>query len=226
MLKPRVPFQMLLAPVPAFRLTKENTALVLVDPQHFLTSREQGLGRLAAERGIGREYDEYYAQAEAALRGMARLLSCCRKQGLKVIYTLLNCPDAERSNLSRQLKLSTLPIPVGPPVDEIRPEVAPQAGDLVLPRGTYSPFAGTDLLDVLRAAGIDTLIVAGILADLSVAMLAREAADRDFGVVLAWDASASQTLEWHTLTMTGLVGGLIRVRSVQEVMQMVEGQRS
>jgi nicotinamidase-related amidase len=217
---------MLLAPVPPFRLAKENTALVLVDPQRFLTSRDQGLGRLAAERGIGRELDEYYAQAEAAVRGMARILACCRKQGLRVIYTVLSCPDAERSNLSRQLKLSNLPIPVGPPADEIRPEVAPEPGDVVLPRGTYSPFAGTDLLAILRAAPIDTLIVAGMLANLSVEMLAREAADREFGVVFVWDASASETLEWHTLTMTGLVGGLIRVRSVQEVMQMVEGQRS
>ena len=41
-----------------------NTALLLIDAQHFTTTRNQGMGRLASERGIDREFDEYYLQAE------------------------------------------------------------------------------------------------------------------------------------------------------------------
>ena len=58
---------------------------------------------------------------------------------------------------------------------------------------TYSPFAGTNLQQRLREAGVDTLIVAGMLANYTVWMTAREAADRDVGVVVAIDASASET---------------------------------
>ena len=223
----RVPYKMLAAPVPPFHLTQENTALLLVDAQHFTCSREQGLGLLAAERGIDRELDEYYLQVDAALKNMARLLAGCRAHGLRVIHTLLNCARADRSDLSRQLRAAELPIPAGDPRAEIRPEVAPRAGELVLPRVTYSPFAGTDLQHVLNArAKSDTLIVAGMLANYSVWMTAREAADRDFGVVVVIDASASETLEWHLQLQTGIVGGLIRQRTTSDVIEMLEGTRT
>ena len=72
----------------------------------------------------------------------------------------------------------------------------------------------------------DTIILAGILANISVEMTAREAADRGFGVVVVWDAAASETLDWHTVTMAGIVGGLIRVRSTPPVIEMLEGTRT
>jgi nicotinamidase-related amidase len=217
---------MLLAPVPIFPLTERNAALLLIDPQHFMTSRDRGLAQLARERGIAREFEEYYAQVDAALRNMARLLTACRKHRLGVAYTLLNCEKPDRSELSRQLRSSCLPIPVGSPLDEIRPEVAPAPGDWILPRGTFSPFVGTNLLPLLHDAGVDTIILAGILANISLEMTAREAADRGFGVVLVWDAAASETLDWHTVTMTGIVGGFVRVRSTPQVIEMLEGTRT
>ena len=222
----RVPFKMLAAPVSPFHLTRENTALLLVDAQHFTCSREQGLGLLAAERGIDRELDEYYLQVDSALKNLERLLAACRAHGLRIIHTLLNCAKADRSDLSRQLRAAELPIPAGDPRAEIRPEVAPRAGELVLPRVTYSPFARTDLQHVLNTAQVDTLIVAGMLANYSVWMTAREAADRDFGVVVVIDASASETLEWHLQLQTGIVGGLIRQRTTSGVIEMLEGTRT
>jgi len=225
-MKPRVPYKMLSRPTPPFKLTKENAVLLLMDAQHFTTSRDQGLGLVAAERGITREFDEYYAQVDAAMRNMPRLLAACRRHGLRVMYTVLNAQQPDRSDLLRQLKVSGLPIPVGSPSADIRPEVAPATEDLVLPRGTYSPFAGTDLLSVLREAQADTIVLAGMLANVSVAPTAREAADRDFGVVWVWDASASETLEWHEHTKTGIVGPLIRIRTTQQVIEMLEGVRS
>ncbi len=222
----RVPFKMLAAPAPPFRLTNENTALVLVDTQYFTTTRESGLGLLASERGIDREFDEYYAQVEAALKNMVKLVAACRSHGLLIIHTILNCAREDASDLSRQMRVSELPVPTGDPLAEIRPEVAPQDGELVLPRVTYSAFASTDLQRVLERARIETLVLAGMLANYSVSMMAREAADRDFGVVVVPDASASETLEWHLQFRTGVVGGLIRQRSTNEVIEMLQGTRT
>ena len=222
----RVPYKMLLAPVPAFQLTQANAAMLLIDPLRFTTSRSGGMGQVAEERGIGREFDDYYLQAEAAIRNMARLAAACRAHGLRVIYSVLNSQRTDRSDLSRQLQVSRLPVPVGLPEADIREEVAPAAGEPVLPRGTYGPLAGGELEHLLCERGVDTLVVAGVLANMSVAMAAREAADRDFGVVVATDACAAETLEWHNQTMTGLVGGLIRVRSTREIVQMIEGLRT
>jgi nicotinamidase-related amidase len=222
----RVPYKMLAAPVPPFHLTKENTALVLVDVQHFTTTRAQGLGLVASERGIDRELDEYYLQVEAALKNMVRLVTACRSHGVCVIHTLLNSARADRGDLSRQLRVSELPIPAGDPRAQIRPEVAPQAGELILPRVTYSPFASTDLQQVLDRAKVDTIILSGMLANYSVWMTARDAADRDFGVVVVIDALASETLEWHLQFQTGIVGGLIRQRTTSNVIAMLEGTRT
>lgn len=226
-MKPRVPYKMLSRATPPFPVTAESAALLLLDAQRFTTMRGEGLGRVANEKGIMREFEEYYAQAEAALRNMAVLLAGCRQHGLRVIYSVLLAQQPDRSDLSRQLRVSGLPVPTGSPLAEIRAEVAPASGDLVLPRGTYSPFAaGTLLLDTLREAGVATILLAGMLANTTVALTAQEAADRDLAVVVVWDASASETLAWHEIVKTGLVGPLIRMRTTQQVIQMLEGVRT
>jgi len=225
-MKPRVPFKNLFCATPPFRVTQENAALLLVDIQRFATRRDEGLGEEAQRRGILREFEEYYAQVDAALRNVQRLLAVCREHSLPVIHTLLNCSSAGGRDLSRQLEVSGLPIPTGAPEDEIRPEVAPLPSEPVLPRGTYSPFAGTGLLSVLREKGVDTLVLAGMLANTTVALTAQEAADRDLGVIMVWDASASESLYWHEIIKTGLVGPLIRTRTVQQVFEMMEGTRT
>ena len=66
------------------------------------------------------------------------------------------------------------------PRDEIREEVAPRGDESILPRTTYSPFADPGFAEALRAPGRDTLLVAGMLANMSVWQTAREAADRGF----------------------------------------------
>jgi isochorismate hydrolase len=215
---------MLSAPVPPVHLAAGNAALLLVDAQHLTATRRRGLGRLAHARGIEREFDEYYTQVEAALRNMRRLRVACKEHGLRVVYTLLHAARPEA--LSRQLRVTGLPIPGGPPAAEIRPELAPDPEDLILPRGTYGPFAGTTLARDLRAAGVDTLLLAGLLANLSLALAAHEAADRGFDVVVVWDASASETLAWHASFVERIVGGLIRVRSTPQVLEMLEGVRT
>jgi nicotinamidase-related amidase len=222
----RVPYKMLSAPVPPFKLTSANAALLLMDAQHYACTRTRGLGLAATERGIDREFDEYYRQVDAALNNMARLAKACRSHGVRVIYSVLNGAKADGGDLSRQMRVSELPVPSGDPRAEIRPEVAPQAGERILLRVTYSPFVETELLRLLRDTGVDTLIVAGMMANYTVWQTAREAADRDFGVVVVSDASASETLEWHQQLLNGLVGGLIRQRSTSDMIEMLEGTRT
>jgi nicotinamidase-related amidase len=217
---------MLSAPVPPFRLTGANTALLLMDAQHYTTTRTLGLGLAASERGVDREFDEDYVQVEAALTNMARLAAACRAHGVRVLYTILNDAQANGSSLSRQMRVSELPIPQGDPRAEIRTEVAARDGEAVLSRGTYSPFVKTDLQQRLQAAGVDTLLIAGMMANYSVWLAAREAADQEYGVVVVSDASASETFEWHQQLLNGVVGGLIRTRSTQDVIEMLEGTRT
>jgi len=104
--------------------------------------------------------------------------------------------------------------------------VAARPDERVFPRTTFGPFVHDDLLSALRAANVDTILLAGMLANYSIWLAAREAADRDLGVIVVMDCSASETLEWHTQLRTGVVGGLIRQRSSAEVIEMLAGTRT
>ena len=222
----RVPFKMLLAPIPPFRLSRANTALLLMDFQRFTAARDSGLGHQAHLRGIACELDDYYAQVDQAIPKAQRLLAACRSHGILVLHTILNSRTPDGSDLGRFLRTTRLPIPTGSPEDEICPEVAPLPGEPVIPRTRLSPFRDTDLRRTLEKRGIDTLILSGLLANVTVALAAQEAADRDFGVIIVRDASASETTAWHLQTMNALIGGLIRVRSTQQVIEMLEGTRT
>jgi nicotinamidase-related amidase len=225
-MKLRVPLKMLSGPTPSFQVTSAEAAVLVMDAQRFTTLKDEGLGRLASERGILREFEEYYLQVDAAIRNLEALLGASRDHGLQVLYTLLLAGGCDGAGVSRQFRAARWPLPSGDPVLEIRKEVEPQSDDLLLPRGTYSPFAGTDLLGVLERMQIQTLVLAGLLANTTVALTAQEAADRGFGVILVWDASASETLDWHDNMKTRLVSPLIRMRTTKQVIEMMEGVRT
>lgn len=75
----------------------------------------------------------------------------------------------------------------GQPGHEFKPVVAPMAGEPVIPKRTNSAFIGTDLEDRLRAAGHDTLVVAGVITNNSVEATVRMAGNLGFHIYLVAD---------------------------------------
>lgn len=218
----RTPYNMLMRAMPIETLDPRRVALLVLDAQHGTTSRDGGFYREASARGIAREFDEYFTMGEAALGNIALLLAACREHSATVVHSVLTAGPG----LSRALALGELPLPtVADPAEEIRAEVAPAAGELAFARSVYSPFYGSALEQHLRARNIGTLIIAGMLANVTLALAAREAVDRGFDVLFAQDASASETIEWHGLTMQGLSGAGIRAQWTHEIIEMLEGQR-
>src|SRR6266478_8319163 len=63
---------------------------------------------------------------------------------------------------------------------KIHPAVAPLAGEIVVTKHRVSAFAGTDLDLMLRANGIETLILTGIVTSGVVLSTLRHAADADY----------------------------------------------
>jgi nicotinamidase-related amidase len=73
---------------------------------------------------------------------------------------------------------------------ELDPGLGCRPGDVVVTKRRASGFAGTDLDMVLRASGVDTLVVAGVATSAMVAATVYDAADRDFRVRVAADVCA------------------------------------
>ncbi|VVD65920.1 cysteine hydrolase [Pandoraea iniqua] len=74
------------------------------------------------------------------------------------------------------------------------PGMAPRAHDTVLQKTTVSVFASTDLDKRLKAKGIDTLIIAGLMTHACVAGAARDAVPLGYTVVVASDATATRDI--------------------------------
>ena len=64
----RTPFKNLVPPAPTLQLTEQRVGLLVVDFQVFAAERSAGLGRLAAERGLEDELEEYYLAADVLER--------------------------------------------------------------------------------------------------------------------------------------------------------------
>ncbi|MEU4533363.1 isochorismatase family protein [Streptosporangium sp. NPDC023825] len=81
-------------------------------------------------------------------------------------------------------------------------ELAPAPGDWEFTKFRYSAFARTDLLERLRAAGRDQLIVCGVYAHVGVLMTAVDSFTHDLETFLVADAVADFSPDYHRLALT------------------------
>jgi nicotinamidase-related amidase len=87
------------------------------------------------------------------------------------------------------------------PATAVHERVAPQDGDIVVRKVRVGAFSTTDLDAQLRARGIDTLLLAGVSTSGVVLSTIRDAADKDYRVVVLADLCADLDPQVHaTLT--------------------------
>jgi len=83
------------------------------------------------------------------------------------------------------------------PGGAIHPAVAPQGEDIVITKHRISAFAGTDLDMILRAKGIETLILFGIATSGVVLATLLHAVDADYRLIVVKDCCADADPEVH-----------------------------
>ncbi|WP_030021564.1 cysteine hydrolase family protein [Streptomyces monomycini] len=92
----------------------------------------------------------------------------------------------------------------GAPGTEIHPDVAPRQGDVVVTKRRASAFSGSDLDVVLRARGIDRLVLTGIATSAVVLSTLCQANDLDFGLTVLPDACLDTDPELHRVLVEQL----------------------
>jgi nicotinamidase-related amidase len=80
--------------------------------------------------------------------------------------------------------------------------VAPRDGEVVVTKKRVSAFAGSDLQVVLRAQGIEELILTGIATSGVVLSTLRAAADMDYRLTVIADCCADRDDEVHRVLTT------------------------
>lgn len=85
----------------------------------------------------------------------------------------------------------TAPLSPTGPGFAFKPEIAPLPGEPEIVKSVNSAFIGTDLESQLRAAGIDTIVVAGLTTPHCVSTTTRMAGNLGFAAFVAADACAT-----------------------------------
>lgn len=80
---------------------------------------------------------------------------------------------------------------------EVHASLAPQPGDFDVVKHRVSPFYATSLEAILRAQGIERIVLCGVSTNGVVHSGAREAHDRDYEVVILEDCCAGVTADEH-----------------------------
>ncbi len=144
-------------------------------------------------------------EKEGLLTRTARLVERARKAGMRVIYVVVSFragyPEVgPRNQIFAPIRESGR-FAEGSAGMEVHAAVAPQPGEVVVTKRRVSAFFGTDLDVILRANGIETLLLAGIATSGVVLSTVRHAADADYRLVVVEDCCADRDAEVHRVLM-------------------------
>ena len=191
------------------RLPSDTTALLIIDMQRdFLDPRGYIAQTGVDVRGL-----------RAIIPNVRRLLDAARNSGVNVIHTR----EGHRPDLSdlpavkaRRAAGSGAPIGSQGPLGRllvrgelghsIIPELEPLANEPVVDKPGFGAFYATDLEQLLRVAGVRTLVISGVTTDICVHSTLREAVDRGFECFTAGDACAAGDPAIHEAMLSCIAG--------------------
>ncbi|MCK4751587.1 MAG: cysteine hydrolase [Bacteroidales bacterium] len=115
------------------------------------------------------------------------------------------------------------------PGGNIHQYVKPEAGEKIISKDQVNAFLDTDLLEILRADSIQTLVVCGMQTHMCVEAAVRAAHDLGFECLLVRDACATRALQYdehiipaknvHYSTIQTLQGSYTRVVTTGELLK-------
>jgi nicotinamidase-related amidase len=162
-----------------------STALLVMDVQQGIVDRFGG--------------DEGY------LPRLAAAVRAARAAEVRVIYVTVafrtGYPEVSERNKSFATIAGSGRFTDGDPGSAIPAAVAPAPGDVIVTKRRVSAFTGSDLEVVLRAGGIDHLVLAGIATSGVVLSTLRQAADLDYRLTVLADGCLDADPEVHRVLM-------------------------
>ena len=167
-----------------------HTALLIMDYQAGIVSR--------------------LSDSEALVARAADAIAAVRRHGGQVGYVRVGFEDADLAALPATSAMGAAVAARGnglhasSPATAIDERVAPEPGDIVVRKTRVGAFSTTDLDRQLRDRDISTLILAGISTSGVLLSTVRDAADRDYQVLVLADACADPVPGVHEF-LTGKI---------------------
>lgn len=176
-----------------------NEAMVIIDVQNAI------LGPADTPRRV-----KNHTALDEVVARIATLISRARNLGIPVLFVRHDGPSGHR-------------LEAGTPGWEIRPEIAPLAGEPVIHKSSCDSFFETTLTRELESRQIDKLIVAGCMTQFCVDTTVRRAVSLGYDVTLVSDGHMTadfgglayeQIVAHHNALLDGFDAGSHTVRVV------------
>jgi nicotinamidase-related amidase len=168
---------------------------------------------------------EYWSECPAVRKDfahfpskMSSLIQICRKQGAKCIWVRADYAYDRSPWLQQFSRLHQGRIP---PVVKFNSKwekfAEPSDGDLIITKNSWSSTTDTGLLDTLSKAGIDTVLVCGLITSVCVQHSAFGVFEAGFRTILVTDACADRGKERHQAALALYGDYMYELRTVESI---------
>jgi nicotinamidase-related amidase len=162
------------------------------------------------------------SESDAVVAVNRRLLDAFRRRGLPVFFTTVVYDSVEQASVFRARLPDLNLLQRDSDWVKVDPRLQPAAGESVVEKQYASAFFGTDLLQRLRQAGADSLVVTGLTTSGCVRATAVDGLQNDFPVVVVSDAVGDRNLEAHRANLHDLDAKYADVRDCEAVLAELE----
>ena len=135
-------------------------------------------------------------RAREVVPALKRRIQEARKEGIPIVY-VVDEHDPDDPDLD---EWGTHAVK-GTPGVEVWEELAPESGDRIVKKPTYSSFYQSNLTEVLDELKVDTLVLTGCLTELGIMATATDAMQQGFVVEVPPDSQAGSCIEQEMATL-------------------------
>jgi len=177
----------------------DRTALLLID----LQKSEYHEAKIKAEPQHAYFFDR---MKNVVIPNGQKLIAACRRAGVEVIYTTVECYTLDGRDRSLDYKISGIFAAKGSWEAQVLDELAPLPNEIVIPKMSSSVFMSTNIAYVLRNLGVEYVLTMGLLTDQCVESAVRDGCDLGFLMTLIDDACVTYSQERHDATLRAIKG--------------------
>lgn len=179
---------------------QQNTALLVMDMQTAILSM--------------------LPSSEEVINNVSKAIAKAREKNIPVIYVAVGfrqgCPEISPINKGFSAAKERFAAMDMNEFIKIHPAIAPKEDELTAIKRRVSAFAGSDLEVVLRAKGIQHIVLTGVATSGVVLSTLREAADKDYQMTVLADCCADGDEEVHRVLTTKVFPRQAEVLNVDE----------
>jgi nicotinamidase-related amidase len=199
----------------------------LVDPAHTVLLLQE------CQKGVVGSLSALPEMAETAQKEMVpnvvRLAGAARRAGVRVIHaTAAHQPDMWGANNNARVFHGVLKSPVrlviGAEAVEVLDEIGVEGDDILFFRQHgLSPMQGTELDSLFRNAGVTTIVLAGVSANIAIPNTTFDAVNRSYQVVIPRDAIAGTPAEYTEQVLRHTLGYIATITTTADLVTAWKG---